>query len=303
MDESKRHLTAGLIGLGKMGSGMAANILKAGHPLVVYDIDQNKIDHFVSLGAIAASSPAEVAVKSRVVITMVDTTAQSEEVTVQAGGIIDGAQAGDVVICMSTIEPDVVKKMAKILSDKNVSMIEAPVSGMIKGAHDGTLRAFVGGDKADLDVARPVLESMTSEILHVGEIGHGMTMKLINNMLYKVSSIAAIEAAVLGKKAGLDLQMMLDVIGNSTGNSPAFQYRMKRMIDRDFDGVRLDISYKDLGLETGLGKSLKVPLLLPNVTMQIYEMGRAAGMGDMDATAIVQIYEQLAGIKVSGEGS
>ncbi len=233
----------------------------------------------------------------------VDTTAQSQEVTVLEGGIIDGAQSGDVVVCMSTIDPMVVKEMNEKLSARGIGMIDAPVSGMIKGAAEGTLRAFVGGDAATLDSCRPVLEAMTSEIIHVGPLGQGLIMKLINNMLYKVSSIAAIEAVVLGVKAGLDPKMMLDVIGRSTGNSPAFQYRTQRMIDRNFEGVRLDISYKDMVLETSLGRSLKVPLLLPNVCLQIFEMGRAAGFGSNDATALVKIYEQITGVTVGKENN
>jgi 3-hydroxyisobutyrate dehydrogenase-like beta-hydroxyacid dehydrogenase len=128
-------------------------------------------------------------------------------------------------------------------------------------------------------------------------------MKLINNMLYKVNSIVAIEGMVLGVKAGLDPRMMLDVIGPSTGGSPAFRYRAERMVERNFDGVRLDVSYKDLTLETNLGRSLAVPLFLPNVCMQIYEMGRAAGYGSEDATAIVKIYEGLTGVTVGGEAT
>ncbi len=123
-------------------------------------------------------------------------------------------------------------------------------------------------------------------------------MKLINNLMYKVNSIAAIEGMVLGVKAGLDPKVMLEVIGRSTGNSPAFQYRAKRMIERNFEGVRLDISCKDLELEAALGSSLQVPLFLPSVCRQIFEMGRAAGLGSLDATAIVTIYEQLAGVRI-----
>jgi 3-hydroxyisobutyrate dehydrogenase len=303
VEHKTRDNTVGLIGLGMMGSGMAANILKAGHSLIVYDIDPSKNAHFAELGAVAAESPADVAQQAHIVITMVDTTAQSEDVIIRSGGIIDGAQSGDVVICMSTIDPMSVKAMHGILSAKGIGMIDAPVSGMIKGAREGTLRAFVGGEAATLEVCRSVLESMTSEIIHVGALGQGLVMKLINNMLYKVSSIAAIEAMVLGVKAGLDPQMMLDVIGRSTGNSPAFQYRAQRMIKRDFEGVRLDISYKDMVLETSLGRSLQVPLLLPNVCLQIYEMGRAAGLGSKDATALVTIYEQITGVKIGQEES
>ncbi|MBT4489970.1 MAG: NAD(P)-dependent oxidoreductase [Rhodospirillaceae bacterium] len=303
MTNATRIDSIGLIGLGMMGSGMAANILKAGLPLIVCDIDETKNHQLEALGATVAQGPADVARQARVVITMVDTTAQSEEVTVAAGGIIDGAQAGDAVICMSTVDPVVVKQMGETLAEKQIGMIDAPVSGMIKGANEGTLRAFVGGDGATVELCRRALEPMTSEIIHVGELGQGLVMKLINNMMYKVNSIAAIEGMVLGVKAGLDPKMMLDVIGQSTGNSQAFQYRAPRMIERNFDGVRLDISYKDLELETGLGRSLMVPLFLPNVCMQIFEMGRAAGLGDRDATAIVQLYEQWTNATVGSDSA
>jgi 3-hydroxyisobutyrate dehydrogenase-like beta-hydroxyacid dehydrogenase len=301
MDTSTRNNTVGLIGLGMMGSGLALNILKAGRPLVVYDIDADKNAHFAKRGAKVANGPSDVARQARVVITMVDTTAQSEEVTVLDGGIIDGAQPGDVVICMSTIDPDAVRAMHEKLSSKGIDIIDTPVTGMIKGAREGTLRAFVGGEASALDICRPALETFTSEIIHIGALGQGLVMKLINNMLYKVNSIAAIEGMVLGVKAGLDPKTILDVIGRSTGNSPAFQYRAQRMINRDFEGVRLDISHKDLVLETSLGRSLKVPLLLPGICLQIFEMGRAAGHGGKDATALVTVYEQITGVHVGQE--
>lgn len=303
MNDTARNNTVGFIGLGMMGGPMAINILKAGHPLVVYDIDPEKNARLTELGATVGTGPADVAKQSRIVVTMVDTTEQSEEVTVLEGGIIDGAQSGDVVLCMSTIDPMVVKKMHEKLSVKGIGIIDSPVTGMVKGATEGTLKAFVGGDAATLDSCRPVLEAMTSEIIHVGSLGQGLILKLINNMLYKVNSIVAIEAMVLGVKAGLDPKMMLDAIGRSTGNSVAFQYRAQRMIKRDFEGIRLDISYKDMVLETSLGRSLQVPLLLPNLCLPIFEMGRAAGLGNSDATALVKIYEQITGVTVGPESN
>jgi 3-hydroxyisobutyrate dehydrogenase len=297
MSGTARNNTVGFIGLGMMGGPMATNILKAGHPLLVYDIDPEKNARLAELGAKVGNGPADVAKQARIVVTMVDTTEQSEEVTVLEGGIIDGAQSGDAVLCMSTIDPMMVKKMHEKLSAKGIGIIDAPVTGMVKGATEGTLKAF-GGDAATLDSCRPVLEAMTSEIIHVGSLGHGLVLKLINNMLYKVNSIVAIEAMALGVKAGLDPEVMLDAIGRSTGNSVAFQYRAQRMIKRDFEGIRLDISYKDMVLETSLGRSLQVPLLLPNVCLPIFEMGRAAGLGNNDATALVKIYEQITGVTV-----
>jgi 3-hydroxyisobutyrate dehydrogenase len=293
MAVAARDETVGFIGLGQMGIGMATNIRKAGLPMVVYDIDAAKNRKMAELGARVGEGPADVARQARIVITMVDTTQQSLDVIVRPRGIIDEAQKGDIVMCMSTIDPVVVREMHDTLAAKGIGMIEAPVVGMVKGAIEGKLRAYVGGATETLDACRHVLDPITQEIIHVGGIGQGLTMKLINNMLYHVSSIAAIEAIVLGVKAGLDPQVMKDVIGRSTGNSAAFQYRADRIIRRDFDGIRLDISVKDMELELSLGKSFEVPLLLPAIALQVFRMGSANGMGSDDATGIVRIYEHI----------
>jgi len=301
MTDAKRDTTVGFIGLGKMGGGMARNTRNAGHAVVVYDINEQRCLEFEQLGAIVAESPASVAQRARFVITMVDTTQQTKDVTLGEKGTSRGSQPGDVLICMSTIDPIAIREVAEALAAAEVSVLDAPVSGMIRGADDGTLRAFVGGEAEALAGCKWVLEPMTSEIIHVGQLGTGLVMKLVNNMMYKVNSIAAIEGMVLGVKAGLEPEMILDVISKSTGTSPAFEYRAKRMIERNFDGVRLDISCKDLELETSLGSSLHVPLFMANVCKQVYEMGRAAGLGSQDATSIVTIYEQLTGVTVGSE--
>jgi 3-hydroxyisobutyrate dehydrogenase len=293
MTNDARQEIVGFIGLGQMGIGMATNIRKAGIPMVVYDIDDAKNKRMAELGATVGKGPQDVARQASIVVTMVDTTQQSLDVIVRPGGIIDAAQEGDIVICMSTIDPVVVREMHDILAKKKIRMIEAPVVGMVKGAIEGKLRAYVGGAAETLESCRRVLDPMTQEIIHVGGIGQGLAMKLINNMLYHVSSIAAIEAMVLGAKAGLDPKVMKDVIGRSTGNSAAFQYRADRVIRRDFDGVRLDISVKDMELELSLGKSFGVPLLLPAIALQVFRMGSANGMGSDDATGIVRIYEHI----------
>jgi len=295
-----REKTVGFVGLGMMGSHMAANILKAGRPLVVYDIDQQRTEQIVALGAQRASGPADVASRAHTVVSMVDTTAQAEEVIVGSGGFIETAQPGDLVISMSTIDPMALKRMHEKLAARKVDIIDAPVSGMEKGAKLGTLRAFVGGDATALEKCRPVLETMASEILHIGPIGQGTVMKLVNNMLIQVQWIVVAEGLVLGAKAGLDPQMMADVIGKSTGNSAAFQYSAPRILSRDFDGIRMDITYKDLELQIALAKSLNVPLFMANVAQQVYQMGRAKGLGSEDGgSAIVKVYEQMTGVSLA----
>ena len=300
MINKPRESTVGFVGLGMMGGPMAENILKAGYPLVLYDIDKRKIEHFVGLGAQGASGPADVARRASVVVSMVDTTAQAEEVIVGPGGFIDTAQSGDVIVSMSTIDPIVLKRMQQALAVKGVDIIDAPVSGMEKGARLGTLKAFVGGDAAALERSRPVLSAMASEIIHFGPIGQGTVMKLINNMLVQVGWIAVAEALVLGTKAGLEPKQMVEAIGAASGNSVAFQYSAPRILARDFEGIRMDITYKDVELQTALAKSLGVPMFLANIAQQVYQMGRAAGLGSEDGgSAIVKVYEQMVGVTVA----
>ena len=294
-----REETVGFVGLGQMGGPMAENILKKGHPLVAYDIDRSKVERFVGLGVQAASGPADVARRARTVISMVDTTSQAEEVIVGPGGFIETAKPGDVIISMSTIDPMALKSMHRKLDERGIDIIDAPVTGMEKGAKAGTLKAYVGGDPAALERARPILQAMTSEITHFGAIGQGIAMKLVNNMLMQVNRILIIEALVLGAKAGLDPKQMVETILGTTGNSVAFEYSAPRILARDFDGIRMDITYKDLELQTSLAKSLGVPLFMAPVAQQVYQMARAIGLGDKDGTAIVQLYEQWTGVPVT----
>jgi 3-hydroxyisobutyrate dehydrogenase-like beta-hydroxyacid dehydrogenase len=296
-----REKVIGFVGLGMMGSHMAANILKAGHSLVVYDIDPEKNARLASLGAEVASDPADVARRAQIVVSMVDTTGQAQEVIVGPHGLIQAAQPGDVVISMSTIDPVAVKAMHAALSAKGIGIIDAPVSGMEKGARSGTLKAYVGGDAWAVEKSRPALESMASEILHLGPAGQGLAMKLVNNMLIQVGWVLAAEALVLGAKAGLDPKTMVDVITNATGNSVAFQYAAPRFLSRDFEGIRMDITYKDIELQTGLAKSLGVPMFLANVAQQVYQMGRATGLGSEDGVAIVKVYEQMTQVSLASE--
>lgn len=298
MSNTSRDSTVGFVGLGDMGAPMAANILKAGHPLVAYDIQPAKNERIAALGAQVASGPADVARRAQTVISMVDTTAQAEEVIVGPGGFIEAAQSGDLVISMSTIDPMALRRMHEKLAAKGIALIDAPVSGMDKGAKDGTLKSFVGGDPAVLERARPVLRAMASDITHVGAIGQGCAMKMINNMLAQINRIVIAEALVLGAKAGLDPKQMVELIGKATGNSAAFQIYAPRMLAHNFAGSRMDITFKDMELQTSLGKSLKVPLFMANMAQQVCQMGRAAGFGSEDGSAIVKIYEQLAGISL-----
>lgn len=302
MSKQLRDDTVGFIGLGAMGQPMATNIIKKGHRLVAYDIASGLLDHIVKLGATAATGPADIARHASVMISMVDTTAQAKEVIVGEGGLIENAQAGDVIVSMSTIDPVALREMHATLASKGIGLIDAPVSGMVKGAIAGTLKASVGGEATALEKARPALEAMTSSIVHFGPIGQGTIMKLINNLLCQVNCVVVAEALVLGTKAGLNPTQMVQSILKSTGNSVAFEYAAPRILERDFEGTRLDIVDKDLELEVQLAKSLKVPLFMTNLAHQVYQMARSQGLGNEDyAATIVKVYEGITGVTVKGE--
>lgn len=297
MSAQDRTKAVGIVGMGVMGGGMAANLLKHGFPVIGYDVSPARNDHMRGLGAVIADGPAAVARAAAKTICMVETTAQAEAVIVGQGGIIDGAAKGDIHLCMSTIDPLSVKRMHATLAERGVAMIDAPVSGGEERAVSGDLSAIVGGDAATVEACRPVLEAMASRIFHMGGIGQGLAMKLVNNMMIHVNTVAVAEAMVMGAKAGLDPQAMIDVISVSTGNSVAFQTRAPRYVTGDFSpGGTMDISYKDQELATAFSKALGVPNFLANVSQQVYAMARAAGLNKLDGSAVVTLYEKMAGI-------
>ena len=291
-----RSNTVGFVGLGQMGGPMAENIVRKGHALVVCDIDSSKVDKLVALGAQAAESPAQVARRAAILISMVDTTAQAEAVILGVGGFAETAQSGDVIISMSTVDATTLRRLAPLLAARDIALLDAPVTGMEKGAIAGTLNAYVGGDPAALERVRPVLEAMTSKIAHFGAIGQGLAMKLVNNMLMQVNRILIAEAMALGAAAGLDPKQMVETISGTTGNSLAFQYMAPRILNRDFAGIRMDITYKDIELQLALAKGLGMPMFMASTALQVYQMARSSGLGDQDGAAVVQLYEKWTGV-------
>jgi 3-hydroxyisobutyrate dehydrogenase-like beta-hydroxyacid dehydrogenase len=180
-------------------------------------------------------------------------------------------------------------------------MLDAPVSGGTERAATGELSIIAGGDKQTFDACRDLFAAMGTNLFHVGGLGQGLAMKLVNNMLVQVNTVAVAEALVLGVKAGLDPRTIYDVVRVSTGTSFAFDRRVPRILERDFSpSGTVDISYKDQELETAFAKQLGVPLFLANVSQQVYQMARAAGLGKEDGTAIVKVLERLAGLEVKG---
>jgi 3-hydroxyisobutyrate dehydrogenase len=292
----------GFIGLGAMGGPMAQNLVKHGFSLVVHDIDPAKVERLVAKGAAKADSADTVAAGVERTICMVETTAQAESVIAGDRGIVKTAKAGHIVVCMSTIDPITVKRLGVELARHGVAMVDAPVSGGTERATSGELSVICGGKDETVAACGDLFKAMGTNIFHVGGLGQGLAMKLVNNMLVQVNTVAVAEALVMGVKAGLDPQTIYDVVRVSTGTSHAFETRVPRMLRRDFaPGGTVDISFKDQELETAFAKQLGVPVLLANVTQQVYQMARAAGFNKEDGSAVLKIFERLAGVTV-GKG-
>ena len=291
----------GFIGLGNMGRPMALNLVKHGFSLVVHDIDPARVAPLADRGAAVAASPERVAAAAPRVICMVETTAQAEAVITGEQGIIRGASPGHIAISMSTIDPLAAQRMAATLAARGVAMLDAPVSGGTERAASGELSIIAGGAAEMFEACRDLFAAMGTRLFHVGGLGQGLAMKLVNNMLVQVNTVAVAEALVMGVKAGLDPQVIYDVVRVSTGTSFAFETRVPRILARDFSpGGTVDISFKDQELETAFAKQLGVPVLLANVSQQVYQMARAAGLNKEDGSAVVKVLEQLAGVRVAG---
>jgi 3-hydroxyisobutyrate dehydrogenase len=292
----------GFVGVGAMGGPMALNLVKAGFELTVHDINPDRVAPLAAAGARVVDTPAAAAAECRRMICMVETADQAEAVIFGDSGFVQKAQAGDMVICMSTIDPLTARRFAERLAGKSIAMLDAPVSGGPHGAAAGTLSVIVGGPDDAFAAAQDLFRAMGKNVFHVGGHGMGLAMKLINNMLGQIQTVAIAEAMVLGAKAGLDPKQIYEVVSASTGNSVQFQNRVPRILARNFKpGGTLDISFKDLELETTLAKRLGVPLFLANVSQQVYQMGRAAGLSKEDGSSLVKLYERLAGVKVGGD--
>lgn len=296
-----RARCVGFVGLGMMGAPMAENILQQGHDLVVYDLDRTRAERLVGLGAVAATSVADVARHAGILICMVETSAQAEAVIAGPDGLATAAQAGDLVILMSTIDWVTVRRLGDMLQRRGIAFIDAPVAGMRLegGAKGGALRCFVGGAEADFVRARTVLGAMAGDIEHFGPVGAGTAFKLLHAMVLQASRIVVAEAFALGAKAGLDPAQMIGAFSRSHANSGALQNLAVRVMSRNFDGIRMGVTLKDVELQIQLGKALGMPTPMTAQGQLIYQMARAMGLEREDGAAVIKVYESWTGVPVA----
>lgn len=292
----------GFIGVGVMGKPMCLNLIKAGFPLTVYARRPESARTVVEAGATLVASSRAVAEAVDVVITMLPDSPQVEEVVLGPVGVLAGARTGLTVVDMSTIAPAASKRVAAACAERGVAFLDAPVSGGSQGAEAGTLTIMAGGEAAVCARLRPVFLAMgaAENILHIGPVGAGEAVKLVNQHLCGVIAAATLEAFVLGVKAGVDVETMARVVGVSSGANwqLANPIRLRAFSGSFEPGFFTDLLVKDLRLVTELGEELNVPLTLVAVAKQLYEAARAQGYGRDDYTAVVRPLEDLVGVTV-----
>jgi 2-hydroxy-3-oxopropionate reductase len=294
--------TIGFIGLGVMGDPMARNLIEAGHSLVVHNRSREPVQALAEVGAQAASGAPEVAERSDVVITMLPDSAAVESVVLGEDGVLAGASEGDLLIDMSTIHPTVSVAVAQAAAARGVAALDAPVSGGDVGAQQGTLSIMVGGDAADVERARPLLEVLGKTIVHVGEAGAGQVVKACNQVVVAVTIAAVSEALVLGSKAGVDPERILDVLGGGLAANKVMEVRRTNFLEHDFTpGFRIDLHHKDLNIALESGDAYGVPLPVTGLVQQYMRALRAQGHGGDDHSGLLQLVEELADHRIGSE--
>jgi len=290
-------------GLGNMGQPMARNILEAGHQLTVYNRTASKMEALVRAGASPADSPCQAAQGAEVLCISVSTPDAIRAVVLGDEGALRGAASGAIFIDFSTVDPLTSQEVAQACAEEGVAFLDAPVSGGVDGAAAGTLTVIVGGDGEAFGRAQPVFQAVGQNIAHVGPSGAGSTIKLINQMLVGVNLAAVAEAFVVAKVAGVDPQVLYDILSTSAGGSYMLDHRVPGYIlEGNFEaGFAVNMLCKDLDLALQMGQGLHTALFMPAVARQIYEEARAMGLGEKDVAAAILPMERLHGIEGRGD--
>jgi 2-hydroxy-3-oxopropionate reductase len=292
----------GFIGLGIMGKPMAKNLLKAGFSIVAYDLNKDATEDVVKAGALAASSSKEAAGKAEVIITMLPDSPDVKEVILGKDGVLEGIKPGSIVIDMSSINPLVSQEIEKELRKKGVEMLDAPVSGGETGAIQGTLAIMVGGKEKVFNESVEIFKAVGKNIVHVGGIGAGGFVKLVNQIIVAVNIAAVGEAFTLGTKAGLDPQVIYQAIRGGLAGSTVLETKAPMMFARNFKpGFKIRLHHKDLQNALSTAKDLGVPLPLSSFVQQIILSLMTEGRGEEDHSALATFFEKMAKVEIKSK--
>src|SRR5215217_7778313 len=293
------------IGLGNMGRHMAANLQKAGHDVVVHDVNRAAADSHVKNGARFAESAAEAAQGAELILTSLPGPKQVEEVALGEGGILQGAAKGAVYADLSTSSPTLIRRIYGLFKEQGIHVMDAPVSGGPVGAERATLQVMCGGDEDIYNRVRPALLGIGDKVSYIGAIGAGAIAKLCHNTMSYCANLALAEVFTLGVKAGLQPEKLLEAIqGGAYGQGYMLTHRLPNVIFRggfDEAGFYLALARKDVGLATELAREFNVPMNVGSLAEQALIEGLARGWEAKDSSAIWMLQEERAGVRVRTE--
>jgi 3-hydroxyisobutyrate dehydrogenase-like beta-hydroxyacid dehydrogenase len=290
----------GFIGLGIMGARMAANLRRAGHELTVFNRTRERADAWAAEhGGTVAATPAEVGASSELVITMVVDGPQVEAMLLGADGVARGAGAGTLCIDMSTISPAETREIGDALGERGIAFMDAPVTGSSPRAEDGTLTIMAGGRAEDYARAEPLFEVMGELVLHVGELGQGQTVKLINNAVAATNASTLAQALIVGRATGVDLDALVAVMRAGSGGCAMLELKAQPMREHDFSTLfKLEHMLKDVRLCLEEGQAAGVPFPAAASTREVLTAAMGRGLGDADFAALLEVRESMAGTRL-----
>ena len=298
--------TVGFIGLGNMGGGMSANIQRAGYPMVVYDLREEAAKPLLEGGARLANSPAEVASLCDITLTSLPGPQEVESVSTGPEGVLEGMKLGGIYIDLSTSRPTLIREIEPKFRQKGCHVLDAPVSGGKAGAASGNLAVMVGGEREIFDRVKPILDSFGDKVFYAGSIGAGSVAKLVHNMIGHGVRQAIAEGLTLGVKAGVDAEALWECVRRgSLGRMSGLHEGIARTVfTGEFDppSFALELSRKDIGLATDLGREFNVPMPVANLAEQIAIQGMNRGWGGRDSSVTFLLQEEQAGVEVRAAG-
>jgi 3-hydroxyisobutyrate dehydrogenase-like beta-hydroxyacid dehydrogenase len=289
----------GFLGMGAMGGPMVRRLVQMDFSVTGYDVSEARAAAAAKDGIAIAKSPAAAAEAADVVMSSLPNPAAVRAAYLGADGAVAALRAGAILVDMSTIDPDTWRDVAAAAAARGAESLGAPVSGGPADAGSGRLVFLIGGAAAVINRCRPALEALGSEIHHLGPLGAGHIVKLVNNVMSMCNVAVAAEAMVLGVRAGMDPQRLFDVLSTSGGRSHHFLKRFPNVLAGDFTPYfSIALSRKDLSLALKMAESLGVPMLATSTVRQIYEAAAAQGLDNVDMAGVTTLYEQWAGVKV-----
>jgi 3-hydroxyisobutyrate dehydrogenase-like beta-hydroxyacid dehydrogenase len=290
----------GFIGLGIMGSRMAANLVRAGYDVRAWNRTRETADAWAAEhGGTVAGSPREAADGAVAVITMVVDGPQVEQVLLGEDGAAHGAAEGTLFVDMSTIAPQDTRRIGAALTERGLAFVDAPVTGSSPKAQDGTLTIMAGGADADFARAKPYFEAMGEVILHVGGLSHGQKVKVISNAVAATNCATLAQALVVGKASGVDLEALLQIFGAGAANSTMVGLKGQPMLQHDFTTLfRLEHMLKDVAICLAESQAAGVPFPAAALARELYVAGMGRGLGEQDFASVLEVVEGLAGVRL-----